>query len=95
MSVKSQFLGLLRKNGISEYWCSEDFDPNEKHPKGRLLIETESIRVMDELAQLYYQDIDDYLPDIVYIAFLNHSEVRENTASFRGAIKELQRIRVL
>ena len=43
MSKEKQFFDILKKYGITEYWCSKEFDPSDEYPKNELLLPALSI----------------------------------------------------
>ena len=46
-------LTLVRKYGITEYWCSKEFDPSEDFPVGSVFLLTDDAAPELELYDLY------------------------------------------
>lgn len=61
MSKGKQFLDILRKYGVSEYWCDKDFDIDEEHPYTELVIPAKGWDVIREIRALYNDYSDDDL----------------------------------
>ena len=40
VTMKKEFINILRSYGITEYWCSKGFDPGADKPCGKLLLPT-------------------------------------------------------
>lgn len=40
VTMKKEFINILRSYGITEYWCSKGFDPGADEPCGELLLPT-------------------------------------------------------
>lgn len=52
MGKKEKFTEILKDAGISEYWATPDFDP-DNGTCGGILIPTNSLAVVRELRELY------------------------------------------
>lgn len=61
MGKGKQFLDILKKYGITEYWCDKDFDINEEHPYSEIVIPTKEWGVIREIRSLYNDYSDDDL----------------------------------
>ena len=61
MGKGKQFLGILKKYGVTEYWCDEDFDIDEEHPYNEIVIPTKNWDVIREIRSLYNDYSDDDL----------------------------------
>ena len=40
VTMKKEFINILRSYGITEYWCSKGFDPGADEPCGEVLLPT-------------------------------------------------------
>ena len=53
MPKEKQFFDILKKYGITEYWCSKEFDPSEDFPVGAVFLPTDDAAPELELYDLY------------------------------------------
>lgn len=53
MSKKEKFEKLLKDSGISEYWCSNGFNPNEDYPIVNIVIPTINYKLASDILNLY------------------------------------------
>ena len=53
MNKKEMFYALLRKYGVSEYWCDPYFDPARDHPAASLLLGTVNPVLSEKIDNLY------------------------------------------
>ena len=61
MSKGKQFLDILKKYGVTEYWCDKDFDIDEEHPYNEIVIPSKEWGVIREIRSLYNDYSDDDL----------------------------------
>lgn len=74
MSKGKQFLDILKKYGVTEYWCDEDFDINEEHPFVNILIPSSDTNLIMEVTFLYndYDNEDTCLAHVSGMDKSNH-----------------------
>ena len=53
-----KFYEILRNAGITEYWASEDFNPDASVAGSRLIIPTDSVEIVGEIDDVYSNDED-------------------------------------
>lgn len=58
MSKEKQFFDILKKYGITEYWCSKEFDPKEDFPRTELLLPTDNPEPAVNVIDLYTDEKD-------------------------------------
>ena len=58
MSREKQFFDILKKYGITEYWCSREFDPSDEYPKDELLLPTNDPDPALSIIDLYTDEKD-------------------------------------
>lgn len=58
MSKEKQFFDILKKYGITEYWCSKEFDPSDEYPKNELLLPTNDPNPALSIIDLYTDEND-------------------------------------
>ena len=67
MSKEKQFFDILKKYGITEYWCSKEFDPQDEYPGYRVVLPTENPKPANDLYDLYMpSDPDDRRQILVF-----------------------------
>ena len=49
---------LVRKYGITEYWCSKEFDPSDEYPGNELLLPTNDPNPALSIIDLYTDEND-------------------------------------
>ena len=87
MPKEKQFFDILKKYGITEYWCSKEFDPSEDFPVGAVFLPTDDAAPALEIYDLYTRiDVcpDEYCP----VTVTNGSKDSE---TFNIATNDLER----
>lgn len=74
MNKGTQFLNILKRYGITEYWCDSDFNINEEHPFVNILIPSSNTSLIMEVTFLYndYDNEDTCLANITGMDKSNH-----------------------
>ena len=55
---EKQFFDILKKYGITEYWCSKEFDLSEDFPVGSVLLPTDEGAPAVEISDLYTKMVE-------------------------------------
>lgn len=50
---KERFYEILKKYGVSEFWCNKDFDLSEEYPCGELYIDCKNTEMKSDLYTLF------------------------------------------
>lgn len=88
MSIQEKgkkFVNILKKYGITEYWCDEDFDINEEHPFATVVVPKHDWSLTLEIQELY----NDYSDD--NSSLLRVMGIDKANLSFSQVVKNLQR----
>ena len=87
VTMKKEFINILRSYGITEYWCSKGFDPSEDFPVGAVFLPTDDAAPALEIYDLYTRiDVcpDEYCPVTV-------TKGSKDSETFNIATNDLER----
>ena len=88
---EKQFFDILKKYGITEYWCSKEFDPSEDFPVGSVFLLTDDAAPELELYDLYTrmeEYTDECCPAVVSMG-------AKDSETFNIAAKNMERREVI
>ena len=91
MPKEKQFFDILKKYGITEYWCSKEFDPSEDFPVGAVFLPTDDAAPELELYDLYTrmeEYTDECCPAVVSMG-------AKDSETFNIAAKNMERREVI
>lgn len=88
MSKEKQFFDILKKYGITEYWCSKEFDPKDEYPGYKVVIPTNDPKPANDIYDLYTPREEDGGQVIVF-------KEDKNSDFFNVYTKGLERRQVL
>lgn len=77
VSKKDEFLQILRKYGITEYWCDPFFHPEREHPVASIVFPVNNPHLSEEVDNLY----NDYSSDDTSTLAIYHAS--KGTNAFR------------
>ena len=87
LGKEKQFFDILKKYGITEYWCSKEFDPSEDFPGGSIHLPTDDPKPALELYDLY--TIIDVCPDEYCLVMVTKGS--KDSETFNIATNDLER----
>lgn len=83
MGKKEQFEKLLKDAGVTEYWCSSDFNPCMKYPNTKIVIPIINYKLAVSILDLY-NDYEDNMNCSVEV-------VEKDNGFFNFITKDLER----